>query len=427
MDTRPPYDKRGATRDPDALVVPGGATLTADGRPHAAPEATQRERWSDVPWRTIIATIGLVAFAMLLAVVVYIASRIVVWVVIAGFFAAVLSRPVGWFETRYRLRRGVAIGLVVGSTVLLVVGLVTLFILPVRTQLVAALTDLPGTVQQATEGRGPVGNVVSSLHLEQLVLDNQDRLTRTAASVESSLPAIVASAIQIALGIVAVAVMTCLMLSQSKSLGRAAMRVVPFRHRDWIADTTRNAALAISGYMIGNLLISLCAGVAAFLFLFIAGVSSPVVLALWVAFADLIPLVGATLGAIVAVIAAFLVSPTVGIVAIVFFALYQQFENSYLQIAIMSRTVRVNPLVVLLSVLLGVEIFGLAGALLAVPLAGATSVVVKELWRHRPADPNQLVVVGTQRDEDSDESQPSRLRRGLSFLRRRRPNGPQQV
>ena len=242
------------------------------------------------------------------------------------------------------------------------------------------------------------------------VRDNQDRLTRTATSLQDSFPSIAASAIQIALGVITVAVMTCLMLSQSRVIGGAAIRLVPLRHREWTAGTMRNAGLAVSGYMIGNLLISLCAGVAAFAFLLIAGVPSPVVLALWVAFADLIPLVGATLGAIVAVIAAFLVSPTVGIVAIVFFALQQQFENSVLQIVIMAKTVRVNPLVVLLSVLLGVELFGFAGALLAVPLAGALTVVVKELWQHRPSDPGELSVV-TSGDPESPEAETAESRR----------------
>jgi predicted PurR-regulated permease PerM len=68
-------------------------------------------------------------------------------------------------------------------------------------------------------------------------------------------------------------------------------------------------------------------------------------------------------------------------------------RRSQLQIVIMSRTVHVNPLVVLLSVLLGVELFGIVGALLSVPLAGAVTVVAKELWRHRPAGEDQLIVV----------------------------------
>jgi predicted PurR-regulated permease PerM len=143
-----------------------------------------------------------------------------------------------------------------------------------------------------------------------------------------------------------------------------------------------DAAAAVSGYMIGNLLISAIAGVTAFACLALLGVPSPVVLALWVAFADLIPLVGATLGAIVCILAAYLHSPTAGVVSLIFFVIYQQIENGVLYPWLMARKVKVNPLVVLLSVLFAVELFGIVGALLAVPVSGAVQVVVKATRHH---------------------------------------------
>jgi AI-2E family transporter len=120
---------------------------------------------------------------------------------------------------------------------------------------------------------------------------------------------------------------------------------------------------------------------------------SKIVTLVIVAVADLIPLVGATMGSIVAVFAAFLVSPTAGFVSAGLFIAYQQFENAVLQVQILSRTVHVNPLMVLVSVLLGVELMGIVGALLAVPAAGALSVIVKELWRQRPANADELILV----------------------------------
>ena len=137
------------------------------------------------------------------------------------------------------------------------------------------------------------------------------------------------------------------------------------------------AAAAVSGYVIGNLIISLIAGGTAFICLVALRVPSPVVLALFVAFADLIPLVGATIGAAVGVLAAYLYSPTAGIVSLVFFIVYQQVENGLIYPWIMARKVNVNPLVVLLSVLAGAELFGILGALLAVPVSGAILVIAK--------------------------------------------------
>jgi predicted PurR-regulated permease PerM len=270
-------------------------------------------------------------------------------------------------------------------------GLLALFFFAVREQVASVLTDLPGTVRQAASGRGPIGNLVQKMNIEQLVDDNRESLIRAAESLQREMPNLVGRALALLLQIITVLVMTSLMLSQSEVLGRTALSLLPERHRAEVASVSRQAASAVSGYMIGNLVISLCAGVTALLVLLVLGVPNAVVIALWVAFADLIPLVGATMGAIVAVIAALLVSPGAGIAALVFFAVYQQFENSVLQV--MARTVKVNPLAVLLSVLLGVEMLGFAGALLAIPFAGAITVVVKEIWRHRSSVADQLVLV----------------------------------
>jgi predicted PurR-regulated permease PerM len=103
-----------------------------------------------------------------------------------------------------------------------------------------------------------------------------------------------------------------------------------------------------------------------------------------------VPLVGATLGAAVCVIAAYLHSPTAGLISVIFFVVYQQIENGVLYPWIMARKVNVNPLGILLSVLLAVEVFGILGALLAVPVSGALLVVVTAVRQERKRE--QLVL-----------------------------------
>jgi predicted PurR-regulated permease PerM len=171
------------------------------------------------------------------------------------------------------------------------------------------------------------------------------------------------------------------------------MGVVPSRQRESVKRVALDAGRAISSYMVGNLFISLIAGATAFVCLLLLGVPAPFVLAVWVAFVDLIPLVGAILGAVVAIGAAFLHSTTAGIIAMVFFIVYQQLENSVIYPAVMARRVKVNPLVVLLSFLLGVTIFGWIGALLAVPVSGAILVAVKSIQQERRQE--RLVVASS--------------------------------
>ncbi|MEO8696968.1 MAG: AI-2E family transporter [Acidimicrobiales bacterium] len=317
-----------------------------------------------------VATIALIAVTV----------RILIWMLIAGFFAIVLAPAVARVQAHVRGRRAVATSIVMFSSALLVIGLLTLFALPVRTQAISAATDLPGTIDAAAEGKGPVGQSVQKLHLQSFVREHQSDIEKWADDLQGSSFSIARRVINIVVAIVTVFVITFLFLTQSTALSQAAIRVIPERRRPAAQRAAADASRAISGYMIGNLLISLIAGIAAFLCLLLLGVPNPVVLALWVAFADLVPLVGATIGAALAVFAAFLHSPTAGIVAIIFFVVYQQIENSALQPLVMSRTVQVNPLVVILSVLIGVEVFGITGALLAIPIVGALQVAVRAAW-----------------------------------------------
>ena len=272
------------------------------------------------------------------------------------------------------------------STAIVIIGMLTVLALPVRSQAISAATDLPGTIDAAAQGKGPVGQSVQKLHLQSFVQDHQSDIQSWADDLQGSSFSIARRVINVVVAIVTVFVLTFLFLTQSTVISKAALALVPERRRPAARRAAADAAHAISGYMLGNLLISLIAGIAAFACLLILRVPNPIVLALWVAIADLVPLVGATIGAALAVFAAFLHSPTAGIVAIIFFVVYQQVENSALQPLVMSRTVQVNPLVVILSVLLGVEVFGIIGALLAIPVVGALQVAVRAGWHEYHQD-----------------------------------------
>ena len=135
----------------------------------------------------------------------------------------------------------------------------------------------------------------------------------------------------------------------------------------------------VGGYVVGNLVISLIAGVLDDRGARVLGVPYAVALGLLVAILDLIPLAGATLAAIIVARSAFIHSIVAGIVLIVFFIVYQQVENHVLQPVVYSRTVQLSPLVVLISVLVGAELAGMLGALAAIPVAGAIQVLVAAL------------------------------------------------
>lgn len=347
------------------------------GQPVEDASSDVKTTWADVPWRTIVGSVGVVCATGLVIVLLWLTARIVTWVAIAGLFAIVLAPLVRRVQAHVGDRRTVATGIVVFSTLLLLVGVIALFVLPVRSQLISILTDLPGTVRQAAQGKGPVGNLVTKMHIESYVKSNEPALARIARRLDDNSFQTAQAVLSAALAFVTITLLTFFFLSQAAPMGKAVTNLLPRRRRASVKRGAVDAAAAVSGYVIGNLLVSAVAGVAGFVFLLVMGVPSPVVLALWVAVADLIPLVGATIGAAVCVLAAYLHSPTAGVTALIFFIAYQQIENSAIYPWIMARKVNVNPLVVLLSVLLGVEVFGLLGALLAVPVSGAMQVIVK--------------------------------------------------
>ena len=368
----------------DRLILPRSVDASGErgtdnraARSSGGGGGSRNPAWADVPWRTIVSVVGVVLATYILLVLVLAAARIIAWVAVAGFFAIVLAPLVRRVQAKVGDRRTVATSIVVLSTLAAMVGVITLFILPVRSQLVNVLTDLPGTVRDAARGRGPIGNLVKKLHIESYVQHNEVKLAKAAAKLNDYSVETATTVISVALAFITITLITFLFLSQSEAMGRAAMNVMPHRRRASVRRIAVEAAGAVSGYVIGNLLVSLVAGVAAFICLVSVRVPSPVVLALFVAFADLIPLVGATLGAAVCVLAAFLYSPTAGLVSLIFFIIYQQVENGLIYPWIMARKVNVNPLVILLSVLVGVELFGILGALLAVPASGALQVIIK--------------------------------------------------
>jgi predicted PurR-regulated permease PerM len=343
------------------------------------PAASQRP----VPWRTIFAVIGTVVLTVAVYKVVLQVSRILVWMIIAGFFAVVLSPPVDFLERRCRIRRGL------GTLVVFFVGfgalsaVVYAFVTPIVDQSQEFADNFPRYVEDAKAGRGPLGGLVKRFDLDRRLEDRQDDIKDALENLgENSLSILqgVGNAVAATLTIV---VLTILMLLSGPKMLQGGLGALSPPTRERVRVVAADAAKAVTGYVAGNLLISVIAGATAFAFLFFTGVPFRGVLALWVAFADLIPLVGATLGAIPAVAVAFLHSTGVGIATVVFFIMYQQFENHVLQVTIMSRTVDLNPLVVLISVLIGVELSGILGALLAIPAAGVVKVVARDLYDER--------------------------------------------
>ena len=352
-----------------------------------------------VPVRTILATIGLVLASLLALYLVVETRRVLTWMVVAAFFAVALHPPAAWVHRRLLGGRRPALAtFIVFLLVLLVLaGLVTAFVVPLAEQATRFAGQLPDLVDQARAGRGPVGRLLERTNVLEWVENNQDRidsfvngLTAPAAGVLRSVATGVAGAVTV---FVLAHLMGCWRARGSSTARRTSSPLLAVRIRRVGADCARS----VTGYISGNLLVSVICGSLTHVVLLILGIPFAGLIALFVGLADLVPLVGATLGGAVAVIAGFLHSTTAGIVVLVFFVVYQQLENHLLQPLIFARAVKLNPLTVIVAILLGVELFGVLGALLAIPVAGMTQVILRDVWDHRRGRLKEEPTVGEER------------------------------
>jgi predicted PurR-regulated permease PerM len=152
------------------------------------------------------------------------------------------------------------------------------------------------------------------------------------------------------------------------------------RYRQLIIDVNK----AVADYVLGNIVISALATIATWIVLTILGVPYALSLAFVVGFFDLIPLVGATLGAIFVALATVTVDfPTATIVWLAFIIVWQRFEDYVVQPLVYGKTLRVNPIVTIVSVLAGASLLGILGALLAIPIAAAIQIILRDWWTHR--------------------------------------------
>jgi len=362
-------------------------------------DATPGARRRPVPVRTIAATIAMVLVTGLLLLALMAVARVAVWIVVAAFFAVALAPVVGWVEGRLGGRRALATLLVFVLVLVVLGGLIAAFAVPLGHEATRFADQLPQLVNDARHGRGPVGGFLDRTNALQYAQEHQDKLKKVASGLTTPAAGVLRGVATGVAGVVTIFVLAYLMVLEGPKVVDGSLNLLddPNR-RDRIRAVASDCASSVTGYLSGNLLISVICGVLTFIVLLVMGVPFAGLIALFVAVADLIPLIGATLGAIVAIVAAVIHSIPALIVVAIFFIVYQQLENHLLQPLILSRTVKLNPLTVLIAILLAVELAGILGAFLAIPVAGMIQVIARDWWDHRAGRPKRVPTVGEERE-----------------------------
>ena len=349
----------------------------AEGRP---PEPPVRVALSP---KSILIAVAITAGAVLALMFVYLAMEAITWVLVAAFFAMALNPAVGALERRGVGRgRAAAIVFVVAFAAL---GALGFLVIP---PLITATTDfveaLPDYLRDLDAERGPLAFLEQRFHLgEQLVEIYERGGIAGLLGLESPGASTARAAADTALALIAVPFLTFFMLLDGRRWVDGVLDVMPPSARPRWERAFDGINRTVGGYVTGNLLISVVAGVVAAVTLMALGVPYALPLAVIVAILDLIPLVGATIALVVCSVAALSEGVVPALIVVVVLLVYQQLENHVLQPVVYGRTVDLSPLGVLVALLIGAEIAGVLGALAAIPVAGSISVVASELVRWR--------------------------------------------
>jgi predicted PurR-regulated permease PerM len=313
------------------------------------------------------------------------------WLVIALFLAAVLNPAVNWLQRRHRLiKRPLAIGLTYLGVLVALLLVVGIFV-PVLVDQINGLIKFATTAANAPEGPteyikglakdNGLGGLVQRIDTELSNLRKE--LGEVVGNLFSATGQIAVGAAGFVAALATVLTLTFFLLLGSERYVNAGVGLFPEAHQPLVRRLLSKSAGAISGYVSGNLAISVICGVTTFVVLLILGMPYAAPLALLVAVLDLVPLVGATLGGALLVIVGLFVEPWKAVVLLVFVLVYQQVESNFLQPIVYSKAVQLNGLVILIALLVGGQLLGIAGALLAIPVAEIIRIVVTELLAYR--------------------------------------------
>jgi predicted PurR-regulated permease PerM len=311
---------------------------------------------------------------------VFIRARVVLVLIgLALFIAVGLDPVVGWL-VRHRVPRWAAVVTVIACTLAVVAAFLAAAIPPLTAQATALAHEIPHYLHALQNRNSQLGKLNARYHIQQ-------RLTKLVTSRGGSLASGVLGAGALVLG-AASAILTVLVLSIYFLAGLPriklfAYQLVPHSRRPRVILIADEILAKVGGYVLGNVITSVIAGAGTYLWLLAFGIPYPILLAMFVALLDLIPVIGSTIGGAVVSLVALTVSLPVAIATLVFYIGYRLAEDYLIVPRIMGRTVQVPAIVSLVAVLIGGVLLGIVGALVAIPVAAAIHLLLREVTIRR--------------------------------------------
>src|SRR3954465_8939159 len=339
----------------------------------------------DSPARAIARNVLVLAGVVLVLYVIYLLRTPISWLIIAAFLAVALAGPVNFFQ-RY-MKRGLAIALTYLCVLAIPIGLGAVLLPPIVNQVSDVATNAPSyvtDVEDYVHKNKTLNDLNEKYDITQKLSDEAAKLPSKAGDAAKVLRAIGFGLVSSIFAGVTILILSIFIVASGPRWIEGFIRMQRPEHAERIERTLRRIANAVGNYVGGALLQAPIAGLAAFLMLTILGVPFAGPLAVVIFVFDLIPVVGATIGAVlVGIVTAFVNFPVTLIIWIVFAIIYQQVENYVIQPQIQKRATKVEAFVVRVAVLFGSTLFGVLGAILAVPFAASIQIAITEYREFR--------------------------------------------
>jgi predicted PurR-regulated permease PerM len=345
-----------------------------------------------LPTRAIVRIVLTIAVTIAALYLLWLVRSVVELFCIAVFLAVAMGPGVDAIQRRLRLPRPLSIVSMYLAVAAAIVGIGLLVVPPIVTQVEQFSSDIPGYLDDLRANKtfrkyDDKYDITKKLRKQAETLPN--RLGDAAGALRDITVGVFSALVQL----ITVLTMTFLLLLDGRRIAGFLLRLRGPEREQRFRTIALDIYRSTAGYVAGNLIISVIAGVVSYVTMTILDVPFAVPLAVLVAFLDLIPLVGATIGAVaVGVVTAFNDFPTATIIWAIVSIVYQQVENNLIQPLVYRRTVSVAPLIVIVSILVGSSLLGVLGALVAIPVAAAVQIVLRDLWSRYEGD------------EDEDES-----------------------
>ena len=334
----------------------------------------------------VVAKVVLVAAAVVAALYfAYLIRDVIGLILIAVFFAVAIAPAVNWLDQR-RVPRWLAILLVYLSIAAGIFGIGLLIVPPLVNGVEDLSADLPGYVDDLRNNE-TFRDYDDRYQITEKLTEQAEQLPNQLGDAAGTLRDVTVGVFTRFVQLFSILVITFFLVRDGRRLLEFLYRQVPPERASRMRRISGDVSDAISGYVFGNFVISILAGLVTYVTLRILDVPFALPLAILFGFFDLIPLVGATLGGIlVGIVVAFVNFPVGLVVWAAVLLLYQQVENNLIQPFVYGRAVQLHPLIVIVAILIGAALLGVLGALVAIPAAAAVQAVVRDYWRFRQED-----------------------------------------